>query len=136
MSESDGQVPIRFGVLEGMLGFDVDVQFNTGDGSAISELFRYWVSVKAAVCVSVFERVVTILYLILSDSQDYVASTVSSTLSPANRNVTIFVPILGDNQLERMENFFANLVASNLPSSVTLDPSSATINIMDDDRKI
>ena len=37
VSESEGQVPIRFGVLEGMLGFDVDLQFNTGDGSAISE---------------------------------------------------------------------------------------------------
>ena len=60
----------------------------------------------------------------------------SSTLSPANRNVTIFVPILGDNQLEMMESFFANLVADNLPTSVTLDPSSATVNIVDDDRKI
>ena len=39
VSESEGQVPIRFGVLEGMLGFDVDVQFNTGDGSAISKYF-------------------------------------------------------------------------------------------------
>ena len=94
---------------------------------------------KPVQCVHIYlclYNIITTLYAILADSQDYVASTVSSTLSPANRNVTVLVPILSDNQLEMMESFFTNLVANNLPSSVTLDPSSATVNIVDDDRKI
>ena len=48
---------------------------------------------------------------------------------------TVDVPIVIDTTLESLEQFFANLVLVTTPLNVAVDPSMATVEIVDDDSK-
>lgn len=48
--ESDGEIALTFGVLEGMVTSDVQVQFYTTDGSATSKTINVTFSVWGHMC--------------------------------------------------------------------------------------
>ena len=52
-----------------------------------------------------------------------------------NERVLVDVPIENDTTVENLEQFFANLVLLTTPLNVTVEPSRATILIVDEDGK-
>ena len=67
---------------------------------------------------------------------DYDSGPYTVTFTAGVTSVPFDVPINDDNILENTENFTVTIVMGALPTGVTRgDPGSATVNIMDNDRK-
>ena len=68
---------------------------------------------------------------------DYTSGPYTVTFLPGQTTATFDVPIIDDNILEGNENFILTIDSSSLPSDVTVgSPGQATVNIVDDDRKL
>ena len=55
------------------------------------------------------------------------------TFNSRNTTQTVMIPILGDNVVESTESFTVSLTSAD--SAVTLNPSTTTVTIRDDDSK-
>ena len=55
------------------------------------------------------------------------------TFNAGSTNQTVMIPILGDTVLESTESFTVSLTSGD--SAVTLNPSTTTVTIQDDDSK-
>ena len=71
---------------------------------------------------------------ISTDGQDYQSiATVNLMFSSVNRQIVTGISILDDNFHELPEDFFANLSLVTTRPNVIVDPSMATVNILDED---
>ena len=64
---------------------------------------------------------------------DYTTVTMDLTFNSGNTNQTVMIPIVGDNVVESTESFTVSLTSAD--STVTLNPSTTTVTIQDDDGK-
>ena len=68
---------------------------------------------------------------------DYVDGPYNVTFSANTKRAQFDVFIIGDNVLERNEQFQLNIIPTSLPDRVTIsDPSKATVTIKDDDSEL
>ena len=79
------------------------------------------------------------LFVFVSHSagSDYISVDTFFTFTAGleNEEISIDILIVNDTTLENLEQFFANLVLSTTPLNVTVEPSRATISIVDEDGK-
>ena len=66
-------------------------------------------------------------------SSDYTTVSMDLTFNSRNTTQTVMIPILGDNVVESTESFTVSLTSAD--SAVTLNPSTTTVTIQDDDSK-
>ena len=67
---------------------------------------------------------------------DYDSGPYSVTIVAGDTSASVSVPINDDNILENVEDFMVTIMAGPLPDGVTRgNPGSATVNILDNDRK-
>ena len=129
MSEDVGSVSVAVSLQNGILGRDVVVTLQTLDGTAIGEfLFK-------SVCrysVHTMEPVKSSIIFIPKPigGMDYPNISVDLTFKASSPTQIVTVPILNDTVPEDLEYFILSLM-SNDPA-VTLNPVTASINILDD----
>ena len=72
-----------------------------------------------------------------SAGSDYVSTNVVLTFTAGgvDEQNTIDVPIVNDTSVEDLEQFFADLVLVTTPLNVTVEPTRATVLIVDEDGK-
>jgi hypothetical protein len=103
VDEEDGSVTVVVRVLDGTLSGDVEVEFNTIDGSATTS------------------------------GPDYARTTPILTFGTSTTNQSVTIPINNDDVVETVEDFIANLTLRTLGANVVLNPSITTVNINDND---
>ena len=64
---------------------------------------------------------------------DYTSVFMDLTFNSGTTNQTVMIPIVGDNVVESTESFTMSLTSAD--SAVTLNPSTTTVTIQDDDSK-
>ena len=64
-------------------------------------------------------------------SSDYTTVSMDLTFNSGTTNQTVMIPITGDNVVESTESFTMSLTTAD--SAVTLNPSTTTVTIRDDD---
>ena len=62
---------------------------------------------------------------------DYTSVSMDLTFNSGTTNQTVMIPIVGDNVVESTESFTVSLTTGD--SAVTLNPSTTTVTIQDDD---
>ena len=77
--------------------------------------------------------VLHILPFIPPASSDYTTVSMDLTFNAGSTNQTVMIPITGDTVVESTESFTVSLTTGD--SAVTLNPSTTTITIEDDDSK-
>ena len=107
VNENEGSVTLIVQLLNGELARNVEVELSTGDSTASS-----------------------------SAPADYIAPGVSITLrfTPAESTQSVTVQILDDDITELSETFFGLLFTTD--SAVYLDPSTANVEIVDNDGEL
>ena len=66
-------------------------------------------------------------------SSDYMTVSMELTFNSGNTSQTVMIPIVGGNVVESTESFTVSLTSAD--SAVTLNPSTTTVTIQDDDGK-
>ena len=66
-------------------------------------------------------------------SSDYTTVSMDLTFNSGTTTQTVMIPILGDNVVESTESFTVSLTSAD--SAITLNPSTTTVTIQDDDSK-
>ena len=66
-------------------------------------------------------------------SSDYTSVSMDLTFNSGTTTQTVMIPIVGDNVVESTESFTVSLTSAD--SAVTLNPSTTTVTIQDDDSK-
>ena len=64
-------------------------------------------------------------------SSDYTSVSMDLTFNSGTTTQTVMIPIIGDNVVESTESFTVSLTSAD--SAVTLNPSTTTVTILDDD---
>ena len=107
VNENEGSVTLSVQLLNGELARNIKVEFSTRDSTATS-----------------------------SAPADYIAPRVSITLqfTPAESTQSVVVQIVDDDITELSETFFGLL--STIDSAVYLDPSTANVEIVDNDGEL
>jgi hypothetical protein len=104
VDEEAGQVTVGVAVLDGVLNRTVDIAFTTQDGSATS-----------------------------GAPSDYTEVTRTLNFAPATTRIEVTIPIVDDDIVESVENFFAMLALETVGANVIVDPARTQINIVDND---
>ena len=66
-------------------------------------------------------------------SSDYTTVSIDLTFNSGTTTQTVMIPIIGDNVVESTESFTVSLTSAD--SAVTLNPSTTTVTIQNDDSK-
>ena len=73
---------------------------------------------------------------VIGGGVDYDSGPYTVTFTAGQTSASVSVPINDDNMLENVEDFMVTIMTGLLPDGVTRgDPGSATVNILDNDRK-
>lgn len=128
-NESAGTLNIAFGVVSGKLCGEVAVSFSTFDLNTTSDSGEGVSYCRLQSCEF------TLISLFLAAELDYfVVTTMWQMLSFERPNATISISIVNDVLPESAESFEIHLMfPESTPTMITLNPSIATVEILDDD---
>ena len=72
----------------------------------------------------------------LTAPSDYTEVTRTLNFAPATTRIEVTIPIVDDDIVESVENFFAMLALETVGANVIVDPARTQINIVDNDSKL
>ena len=125
ITESTTSVSVSVSVQSGTtLARDVVLTVETMDSTATGEalIHRH--------CT----RVIHVLSFLPPASSDYTTVSMDLTFNAGSTNQTVMIPITGDTVVESTESFTVSLTTGG--SAVTLNPSTTTVTIEDNDSKL
>ena len=125
-TETDSTVSrsVTVSVQSGSLARDVVVTVQTMDGTATGGSLIH----RHCKCV------IHVLSFLPPASSDYTTVSMDLTFNAGTTNQTVMIPIADDTVVESTESFTVSLMS--VDSVVTLNPSTTSVTIQDDDSKI